>query len=178
MTPSSAQGAGAAPLMGTAGIRNLFFPAIEEGEGRAADAPAAADDRRAEQCLQAKLAAVGACGEDQCSADAGLAEEAHANIPGPEGRDSKDTACAVEAQTPLAADATPTGYGSASAEADVDSMMACDSAELSPAGDALAMVVSPGLATCHIIAQQPFPPSKAYVMLERVRGNVDFSHEP
>lgn len=38
MTPSSSHGA-AAPLMGTAGVRNLFFPAIdEESEGGEPDA--------------------------------------------------------------------------------------------------------------------------------------------
>ena len=38
MTPSSSHGA-AAPLMGTAGVRNLFFPAIdEEAEGGEPDA--------------------------------------------------------------------------------------------------------------------------------------------
>ncbi len=38
MTPSSSHGA-AAPLMGTAGVRNLFFPAIdEESEGGELDA--------------------------------------------------------------------------------------------------------------------------------------------
>lgn len=38
MTPASSHGA-AAPLMGTAGVRNLFFPGIgEESEGRGPDA--------------------------------------------------------------------------------------------------------------------------------------------
>ena len=150
MTPSSAQGAGAAPLMGTAGITDLFFPTIDENEEEpAADATAAVDDSAPEQRLCARPAADRESEEDQCSADAGSAREARGSIPGPEGCSSKGTACAMEAQTPPAAEVTPTGDGGDSAGAELDSVMSGESREIRPVEGALAIVVSPGLPTLY-----------------------------
>ena len=157
MTPSSAQGAGAAPLMGTAGVTDLFFPAIdEEEEERAADAPAAADGRAPEQRLCARPAAGGESKEEPHSEDAAPAKEACASHPRPEGCGSRGTACAMEAQTPPAAEVTPTGDDDGSAGAGVDSVMTGESEEVSTAGNALAIVVSPELATRHSLCTLTF----------------------
>ena len=147
MTPSSAQGAGAAPLMGTAGVTSLFFPAIEEEEGCAVDKSAAAGSHAPEQHLQARPAAGRGGREDQCLAEADPAKQARASTPVPEGCSSEGGACAMEAQTPPAAETAPTGDGGDAAAAGVDSIMAGGSEERLPAGDALAIVVSPGLPT-------------------------------
>ena len=146
MTPSSAQGAGAAPLMGTAGVTDLFFPAIdEEEEERAADAPAAADGRAPEQRLCARPAAGGESKEEPHSEDAAPAKEACASHSEPEGCSSGGIPAAMEVHTPPAAKTTPTGNGGDSAAADVESMVGGGSKEISPAGGALAIVVSLGL---------------------------------
>ena len=157
MTPSSTQGAGAAPLMGTAGVTGLFFPAIEETEERAADAPAAADRRAPEQRLWTRPGGAGVHKENQCLTDASPAEEAHANDPGPKGCSGEGAACAVEAQTPPTAEAAPPGDGGALAAAGVDSMVAGESEERSPAGGALAIVVSLQLTTRHCNEQKLLP---------------------
>ena len=142
MTPSSAQGAGAAPLMGTAGVTDLFFPAIDEEEE---EVRAAANGRAPQQRLPPRPAAGTERKEDPCSAGAGLAEEACGSIPRPEGCGSGGTACAVEAQTPPAAEVTPTGDGGDSAAAGANSMIIGEGEEASPAGGTLAIVVRPGV---------------------------------
>ena len=127
--------------MGTAGVTDLFFPAIDEEE---MEVRAAADGRAPQQRLPPRPAAGRERKESQRLAEAGPAEESHASVPGPEGCYSGGTACAMEAQTPPAAEVAPTGDGG-----DSDSVMAGEGEEVSPAGGALAIVVSPGLPTVY-----------------------------